>query len=313
MSDDVERGPIARIAVRHFSGHMAHAERLTSPVRIAHLTDPHVGLITPMRAQERAIALTNAEKPDVVLLTGDFVAHSWNYLDALEALLLKLDAPAFAVLGNHDHWAGAPEVRRALFRAGVEVLSNVNTRLTIRGEALQVVGIDDSYTEHSDVEKATRGLDRSLPTVGLAHIPEDADALWAKGVPMVFSGHTHAGQITWARLNELALGKVVGHRYVHGLYGDRTGEGAVYVSAGIGASVMPVRLGERGRREVAIFELGAAPGAFAEHHGEQVAHPGKKPSARVLARRARRLASKQRKQERLRAQRRAQGIDRDDL
>ncbi len=76
----------------------------------------------------------------------------------------------------------------------------------------------------------------------------------------MLSGHTHGGQITVAGIQELLLKKIIGHKYIHGFYGSREmgyPDGAVYVSAGIGAAVMPLRMGEKGKREVAIFELGA--------------------------------------------------------
>ncbi|MCA9513458.1 MAG: phosphatase, partial [Myxococcales bacterium] len=119
------------------------------------------------------------------------------------------------------------------------------------------------------------GMRKDLPTLGLSHIAEEADALWDSGVPLVLSGHTHAGQLTVARLNEWTIGRLAKHRYIHGLYGSRTGEeqpGAVYVGAGIGAAVMPLRMGDRGSREVTMFELGVLPGDLAEHHPEQAAH-----------------------------------------
>jgi hypothetical protein len=168
------------------------------------------------------------------------------------------------VLGNHDHWAGGAEVRRTLIRAGAEVLDNAHTTVTLRGERLQVVGLDDAYTGHADWQRAVHGLRHDLPTLGLSHIAEEADHLWTAGVSLVLSGHTHAGQVTLARLNELALGRIIGHRYIHGIYGSRSEpspRGAVYVGAGIGAAVIPLRVGERARREVAIFELGYRPRA----------------------------------------------------
>jgi hypothetical protein len=90
-----------------------------------------------------------------------------------------------------------------------------------------------------------------------------------------------------AKLHELSIGRIAGHKYVHGLYGDRGTTGAVYVGAGVGAAIIPLRVGERGRREVTLFELGAAVGSFDEHHTEQRALPGRKPSKRATARRAR--------------------------
>ena len=176
-------------------------------------------------------------------------------------------------------------------RANVEVLRNQWTERTVRGERLQIVGLDDAYTGHADREVALRGLRPEVASIGLSHIAEEADALWARGVPLVLAGHTHAGQVTLARLHELALGKLVGPKYVHGLYGPRARdgsgavEGAVYVGAGIGAAVMPSRLGDRGRRELAIFELGADVQVDAEHHAEQPALAGRKPSDALVEKR----------------------------
>jgi predicted MPP superfamily phosphohydrolase len=286
------------IELRRFAGHVDHEEQL-SHLRIAHLTDQHFGRVTKHAIQQAAIDLTNEHEPDLVVITGDFVCHSQEFLDELEATLALLKAPVVGVLGNHDHWSGAGAVRRALKRAGVEVLDNAHTTITLRNQRLQVVGLDDAYTGHADAARATRGLRDDLPTIGLSHIAEEADHLWELGVPLVFSGHTHAGQVTLARMHEIFLGKLIGHKYVHGLYGSRSREvglkGAVYVGAGIGAAVMPIRLGERARREVAMFELGARACASWEHHSEQPALKGRPPSERTKEKRRRQLEKKKRK------------------
>lgn len=280
-----------RIRVRRFAGPAAYAGAM-EPIRIAHLTDQHVGRITPFAVQREAVELTNAEHPDLVVITGDFVCHSQLYLDQLVELVRAFRAPVIGVLGNHDHWAGADEVAAALKRGGVEVLRNDNTIITVGRQRLQIVGLDDAYTGHARIEKAVSGLRRDLPTLALSHIAEEADQLWKHGVPLVLAGHTHGGQITVARLNEIALGKIGGHRYVHGLYGTRQPRrgavvtGAVYVGAGIGASVMPIRIGERGKREIAIFEFGRRPGEFEEPEREKPPLSGRAPSPRKMRRRA---------------------------
>jgi predicted MPP superfamily phosphohydrolase len=271
-----------------------------SHLRVAHLTDLHVGAITPMRVQHAAVDLTNRAHPDLVAITGDFVCHSQRYLDALGDLVSRFNAPVICVLGNHDHWAGGREVRRALVRAGAIVLGNQNTTLTLRRQRVQVVGVDDAYTGHADVAAAVKGLRPDLPALGLSHIAEEADRLWSYGVPLVLSGHTHAGQVTFARLHELTIGRLAGHKYVHGLYGSRQSRGAVYVGAGVGASVMPFRLGERARREITFFELGIAPGTFAEHHAEQDPLAGREPTESERAERA--LAVIRKRDRRLRKQ-----------
>jgi predicted MPP superfamily phosphohydrolase len=277
------------IVVRHFAGHASHSDHFASPLRVAHLTDQHVGAVTPLRVQLAAVHAANALSPDLVCLTGDFVCHSQAYLEDLAEVVRAFRAPVFAVLGNHDWWSGARPVVRALTKAGACVLSNEHTVVTLAGAKLQIVGIDDAYTGNADVLRAVKGIHPGLPSIGLSHIAEEADALWALGVPLVLSGHTHAGQITVARLHELALGRVAGHRYVHGLYGSRRGDGAVYVGAGIGAAVMPIRLGDRGQREVALFELGTEPGVLHEHHTEQPPLPGRAPSDALKERRRRQV------------------------
>jgi predicted MPP superfamily phosphohydrolase len=285
---------------RHFAGPQIHCEQLDG-LRIAHITDLHVGRITPMEAQFEAMKIVNEAGVDAVAITGDFVCHSTLYLDELRDVVAQLDAPVFCVLGNHDHWSSAKEVRWALKGAGAEVLDNANTTITLRRQALQVVGLDDAYTGHADIEKATKGLKRNRATLGLSHIGEEADGLWRKGVPLVLSGHTHAGQITVARLHELAVGKIGGHKYVHGLYGTRSAEeigGAVYVGAGVGAAVIGLRVGERARREVTIFDLGEQAENVDEHHAEQAPHRGRKPSPRTQQKRRDAVAKKKAKRER---------------
>lgn len=272
------------IEVRRFAGPAAYVNALDG-IRIAHLTDLHVGRVTPLIVQREAVALANAASPDLTVITGDFVCHSQKYLDELTAVVAGIEGPVIAVMGNHDYWSGAAGVRRALAKGGVEVLDNAHTTITLRNQRLQVVGLDDAYTGHADRAKAIKGLRHDIPTLGLSHIAEEADGLWAAGVPFVLSGHTHAGQVTVAKLHELSIGKLAGHKYIHGLYGDRGGTGAVYVGAGVGAAIIPLRMGERGRRELAIFELGASPGSFDEHHAEQPSLPGRKPSPRAVARR----------------------------
>ena len=331
VGEQSARGPVARLAARlaarkvsaswrkaHDPHHGIHLRRFAGPaayaetlghLRIAHLTDQHVGRITPFAVQKAAVEMTNAEKPDLVVLTGDFVCHSQLYLDQLTELMRMFDAPVIGVLGNHDHWAGAEEVRLALQRGGVEVLSNRHTTITLRGDRLQVVGLDDAYTGHARRDEAVKGLRKALPTLGLSHIAEEADGLWRAGVPLVLSGHTHGGQVTVARLHELAVGKIAGHKYIHGLYGSRAARrnaqdlhGAVYVGAGIGAAIMPLRLGDRGKREVTIFELGAevGVGSFAEHHAAQQPLPGRKPTKEQIERRAAAVIRKRMDRERRR-------------
>lgn len=278
--------PVKQLVTRKYAGHALFQRQLSRPIRLVHVTDFHVGRVTPRALHFAAAEAINTLQPELVVMTGDFVCHTQDYLADLTEVISRIQAPKFAVLGNHDHWCGAAKVRGALRRGGAEVLDNSWTELRLGSERLQILGLDDPYTGHADVQRASRGLNPELATIGLSHIAEEADKLWPLGVPMVFSGHTHAGQITVARIQEWTWGKLLGHKYIHGLYGQRESglylPGAVYVSAGLGSSVMPLRIGELSRPEITVFDLGAEsiPG---EERAEQSPLPGRAPSALTRA------------------------------
>jgi hypothetical protein len=297
LESPADEGRFGRIQMRRFAGPSAYVGAM-EPIRVAHLTDLHVGRVTPIRIHQEAVRMTNAAKPDLVVITGDFVCHSQKFLDELGSVVGALEAPTVCVLGNHDHWSGSDEVEQTLVRARALVLRNQNTIVHVRHQRLQIVGLDDAYTTHADIDRAVTGLRHDVPTLALSHIAEEADHLWQYGIPLVLSGHTHAGQFTLARMHELALGHLVGHKYVHGLYGSRRHDRAVYVGAGLGAAVMPVRIGARARREITIFELGVAPGEFAEDHEEQDALPGRAPTERTKMRRFAKVQKRRLRRER---------------
>lgn len=220
-------------------------------VRIAQLTDLHFGLVTPKALIASAVQTVNHERPDLVVLTGDFVCRGKRHLHQITEVLGALEMPAFAVLGNHDHWVTADGVRRALERAGVTVLQNSWAPLELNGRKLAVAGLDDSTTHNHDVDATLRKLDR--PALGLTHNPAAAPLLWERGVAGVLSGHTHAGQVHVPGVTRRLYDQVLKIPYCDGMYA--TEDGWVYVSAGVGAGAIPWRGGQRARREVTLLEV----------------------------------------------------------
>ena len=223
------------------------------PLRIAHLTDVHVGRMTPEGRLAGAIEAINALAPDLVCLTGDYVAHSLRYLPRLTHHLRALTAPAFATLGNHDHWHGAASVRQALEHAGVTLLCNASIRFEVGGTAWRIVGIDDAVTGHHDVDRAY-AEHAGEPTVVLSHLAELASVVERRGAALVLSGHTHGGQIQTGGVMERLMRRM-GHRYILGWY--HVGETPVYVNRGLGAAVIPWRTA-LAAAEVAGIELAPA-------------------------------------------------------
>src|SRR6185369_5371384 len=92
-----------RIQLRRFAGPAAYVEQMT-PLWVAHIIDIHVGRVTPYAVQREAVALTNAQHSDLVVITGDFVCHIQLYLAQLTEITRSFRALVVAVLGNHDYW-----------------------------------------------------------------------------------------------------------------------------------------------------------------------------------------------------------------
>jgi predicted MPP superfamily phosphohydrolase len=224
-------------------------------VLIAQLSDIHVGSGTPRARVAAALEVVRRAKPDLVLLTGDFVTHTRYPLPRIPEELGDMFQPAYAVLGNHDHFVGARLVRDALEGIGCTVLANEARGIDVRGEPLYLVGIDDAVTRHDDVGRALRDLPPRTPALVMAHSPTTADDLPAARGLACFSGHTHGGHLHVGPLTSWIATKI-GQPYLRGAH--RVRDNFLYVNRGLGfgrGSAVP-RLGAE--PEVAFFDLRAA-------------------------------------------------------
>ncbi len=221
-------------------------------LRIAHITDLHVGWGTPKHLLEQTLTITRLARPHLVVLTGDYLNHSLKRLPRLERFIAALPRPCVATMGNHDHWSDDVAIQRALERHGVLVLRNKNVTMRLAGRRLPVVGVDDGLTRHHDVERAFSGVAEPGRALVLTHYGETADEIVEKGARLVLAGHTHGGQVNLPILTT-AVTRMVGMRYVAGWY--TVGKGKLYVNAGIGSSFIRRRLGRRAIPEVALMDL----------------------------------------------------------
>ncbi|HWU90777.1 MAG TPA: metallophosphoesterase [Kofleriaceae bacterium] len=226
-------------------------------VRIAQLSDIHVGHLTPRAHIRAAVDAANGAAPDLIVLTGDYVG--WRRSEAALAgdQLAGLRASrVLAVLGNHDYFTWGAGVRSALERNGYEVLRNQTTVATVRGAPLAVVGVDDPVTRHDDLDAAFAGAPAGVPRVVLCHGPDRAPAIAERGAALVLSGHTHGGQIFVRGITDRLM-KRIGLNYRRGRY-DLAGGGTLYVTPGVGFSGITRRVGEGTHAEVALLTLRAA-------------------------------------------------------
>ena len=215
-------------------------------LRVAFLTDFHLSGSVPPSLIESAVRLALHERPDLVLLGGDYVSfHDARYMRPAAELLAPLSAPlgVFAVLGNHDHEGDAPE---ALASQGIEVLQDARTRLTVRGEPLDLAGLRFWTRRIVDIARVLEGA--TATTLLLSHDPRRLVEAAALDVGLVLSGHTHGGQIVLPVLGSPAS---VRFPLLEGI--GRRDNTAIFVSRGVGTVYLPIRI--NCRPEVALLTL----------------------------------------------------------
>lgn len=225
--------------------------------RIVHLSDIHHGRHVPVKLIAEGVAAANAAEPDLVAITGDFVTGGPRFVQPCADVLRDLTAPegVIAVLGNHDHWAGADTVVETLAGAGIRVLRNEH-RVLVRGhDRLAVIGVEDLWTGGPDLDRAIDGLDAGVPRLLLTHNPDLIEELPEHGIGLALSGHTHGGQIGVPVLQGLAAPSRYGGKYAAGLVAGPTTR--VYVNRGLGTVGLALRI--LCRPEVAVLVLRPAP------------------------------------------------------
>lgn len=229
-----------------------------SPRRIVLLSDLHVaGPDMPPARLARIVRQVNGLRPDLIVFAGDFVSDkrtATRLYSTRESIapLAGLDRRAIrlAVPGNHDHWRDIGALERELARVGIGSLRNE----TANARGLIVAGIDDNYTEHADLP----GVLAKLRAVGrggiiLAHSPDYFPEL-PRGTGLMLAGHTHCGQIGWP-WGGAPFYNILDRRY--GCGSMRENGNTLVVSAGLGTSVLPLRLFTQ--PEIWVIEVRAAP------------------------------------------------------
>ena len=212
------------------------------PIRVAFLTDLHVGAPHMGLARLEAIVdrVTEA-RPDLVLLGGDYVVQGvvggrFVPPEDIARVLGRLRAPlgVIAVLGNHDWWLDGQRVRRALQANGIRVLENE----AVPAGPLWVSGLADDTTRRPDAAAALAPVPHQAPVLMLMHDPANFFDM-PRPVTLMLAGHTHGGQVRLPGLGALLVPGRAPRRHAYGLI-EEWGQ-AMYVSAGLGTSILPVR------------------------------------------------------------------------
>ncbi|MPZ18250.1 MAG: hypothetical protein GEV06_10100 [Luteitalea sp.] len=204
-------------------------------LRVGLLTDTHLSSLVPHALIERAVNLLLNERPDLIVLGGDYV--TWGnraFVDPAAEVLRPLTAPqgVFAILGNHDDDQDMP---RALSRAGFDVLKDARTTVRVRGERIDLLGVRFWTRTMAELARLLRGA--SPTTFLLAHDPRRLRQASALGVPLVLSGHTHGGQVVLPYVGALA-----GRKFPVLAGAARRENTTLFVSRGVGTVYVPCRI-----------------------------------------------------------------------
>jgi hypothetical protein len=243
------------LAVERVSVPIRNLPQALEGITIAQLSDLHASSVVRIEHITQAIEVANRQRPDLIVLTGDYVTDELAFIPIVANAIAGLSAPlgVYAVLGNHDYWIGAPErVVAALEDAGVTVLRNTHKQLVVRDSAIWLAGVDDVWEEQNDIDAALQGIPNDAFTVLLAHEPDFADVAAQRSVQLQLSGHTHGGQVRVPFLGAPAL-PPLGRRYPIGLQRVPNRTTQVYTNRGIGLISPSVRL--NCRPEVTVLTL----------------------------------------------------------
>jgi len=218
------------------------ANRLPAPLKLAFASDFHAGPTTHPEIFERVVDELVAHEPDVLLLGGDYVSCRSEYLEALCAALERVRPRlgTYAVLGNHDLWAGGARIVRRLEASGMQVLVNRNCALPEPFGSISVCGIDDPWIGDADVAAAFQGA--GPIRIFLAHSPDSLLLLGDERFDVGFAGHTHGGQVALPNGTQIVTaGGPLCRAYGRGRF-DLPGNGPLIVSRGVGCAILPIRI-----------------------------------------------------------------------
>jgi len=219
-------------------------------LRIAQLSDIHFNTFLTTSHLDRVIELTNAQRPDLVIITGDFVTaphrkrlrkaraeQAWPCAD----MLRRIESPlgCFAVLGNNDYGADADVVAEALNTGSrIQVLRNQSVALERDSARLWLAGVDNFSVERANPDVALRGVPKQECTLVAVHEPDSADVMQKFPVDFQVSGHSHGGQVRCPGVGALYLPPFA-RKYPMGHY--QIGELQLYTNRGIGVIGLPMR------------------------------------------------------------------------
>jgi predicted MPP superfamily phosphohydrolase len=239
-------------------------------LRIAQLSDIHIGSYMSAAEVRRAVGMANDLQPDLSVVTGDFITGPNDPLETCISELARLRAPlgVWGCNGNHEIYADAQEEAAELFAGhGMKLLRQENAEIGWRGGKFNLIGVDYQLARSirgrrlTMLEHTGALVRRDLPNILLSHNPNSFPRAAELGIELMLTGHTHGGQVRVEILDHRFSPAQFLTPYVAGLYKRPLGCASalndkevwsaapsapvalVYVNRGLGTIGAPIRLG----------------------------------------------------------------------
>lgn len=227
-----------RIELTHYD---LPSSKIETSLRILHISDLHNNQIFI----EQLKKIVNDTKPDLVLLTGDFVARN-NYMNAVDFFKTLTNIPAYYIDGNHE-LAMKAEKRNAFYEQMIQnhiIILDKNQSVCFK-DNIKILGLDEAVIRYGDVSKSTIRRNASDFNILLMHQPEVFDKLDTHDIDLIFAGHAHGGQWQIPLINQgiFAPDQGLFPKYTNGIY--QKGNTKMIVSRGIGTMVAIPRIFNR--------------------------------------------------------------------
>lgn len=248
---------VSHFEVKEVEYHSADIPQGFDGYRIVQLSDIHIGSWQGNSEEiQRMVDLVNAQKPDLIVFTGDLVNQQSHEVDGFQSILSQLHAPdgVYSILGNHDygtyyHWKSKQEEKENLSylirqqkEMGWKLLNNAHDILHHRGDSIALIGVENDgeppFSQYADLPKAMQGTEGMFQIL-LSHNPTHwrREVLPKTNIALMLSGHTHAMQ---SILFGHSLAELIYPEW-QGMYYE--GNRALYVNIGIGYVGLPFRFG----------------------------------------------------------------------
>lgn len=209
---------------------------------ICQITDVHHSPLVSLEYIKSIVEKANGLKPDLTVLTGDYIDEDKDYMaPSVKALSgLRARHGAVSILGNHDYYAGKGYAEDVFASNRMRLLKDSHMLIGSGKSALCIAGTSDYLEGRPDAKRALSGVDPEVPRILLSHHPDYSEYLPPdERIDLVLSGHTHGGQVRLPFAIAPVMPSEFGQKYSGGLVANKNTQ--VYVSRGVGVVMIPVR------------------------------------------------------------------------